>query len=404
MSVGAQASGNVRGTPVGRSAVPASLEDAAAILGDAASRDETVAFRGGGTSLELGYPPERVDVLVSTERLTRVVDYAPADLVLEVEAGLTLAALQQTAGANKQRLALEVPYPELATLGGIVATNAFGPRRVRYGSLRDLIVGVSLVRADGSRARGGGKVVKNVAGFDLPKIMVGSLGTLAMIATVTLRLHPLPTAAAGFRVEGCTGDDLRALERAIVAAQLEPSAFLAERCPGGYRAHVLFEGFDAGVAEQSERFAALAVQLGRRAESEAQTLLATLDETVRTHGNVRVRFSVPPSSLSLLESEALAPLAQALADAKVVTYPSLGVAFVSGFADDARAAILALEGARRCAERCTGNVVIVDAPHAVTERVDVYGTLPASFALMRRLKERFDPARRLNRGRFLGGL
>ena len=397
-------SGSVRGTPVGRSVAPASLDDAATVLADAASRDETVAFRGGGTALELGYPPERVDVLLSTQQLTRVVEYAPADMVIEVEAGLTLAALQETTAPNNQRLALDPPFGQLATLGGLVATNAYGPRRMRYGSLRDLIVGISLIRADGTRARGGGKVVKNVAGFDLPKISVGSLGTLAMIATVTLRLHPLPSAALAFSVDGCTTEDLRSFERAIVAAQLEPSAFIAELAPFEHRAHVLFEGFDAGVAEQAERFAALAARLGRQAEAEAPAALERVDESARTGGDVRVRFSVPPTFAPSLAAQALEPLRRSLLDGTAVMYPALGVAFASGYAGDAQAVASALESARRVAESCGGNAVLIGAPESIAARVDVYGTLPGSFALMRRLKERFDPARRLNRGRFLGGL
>ena len=403
MTVQTRANGDICGTPVEREVRPASIDEAATLLAAAASRDEAVAFRGGGTSLEFGYAPERVDLLVRTDRLTRIVEYAPADMVIEVEAGLTLAALQRVTAANRQRLALDPPHPELATLGGLVATNAFGPRRTRYGTLRDIIVGVSLVRADGSRARGGGKVVKNVAGFDLPKIAVGSLGTLAMIASVTLRLHPLPSAVAAFTLDECTTGDLRSLERAIVRAQLEPSAFIAERSAGTYRAHVLFEGFEAGVAEQAERFVALAATLGRRV-SESQTALATVDEATRTHGNVRVRFSVPPTFLPQLEAQALTPLCAALADSKAVMYPTVGSAFASGYADDLMAAVAALGIARQAAESCGGNAVLVDAPRAVRERVDVYGTLPGSFALMRRLKERFDPGRRLNRGRFVGGL
>ena len=133
-----------------------------------------------------------MDVELSTLGLDRMVDYTPADQVVSAEAGMTLAALQARLLENQQRLAIDPPQPERATLGGMVAANSFGPLRTRYGSVRDLIIGISIIRADGTLAKGGGKVVKTVAGFDLPKLMCGSYGTLGLIATVTLRVHPMP--------------------------------------------------------------------------------------------------------------------------------------------------------------------------------------------------------------------
>ena len=133
--------------------------------------------------------------MLGTERLERIVEHAPLDQIVIVEAGVRLASLQDALARSGQMLALDPPWAGRATIGGLVATNAFGPRRTRYGSIRDLIIGISIVRADGTEARGGGKVVKNVAGFDVPKLMVGSLGTLGLIATVNFRLHPLARGA-----------------------------------------------------------------------------------------------------------------------------------------------------------------------------------------------------------------
>jgi glycolate oxidase FAD binding subunit len=399
---------SVRGTLAKRIVAPTDLGEAARIVADAAERDESVAFLGGGTELGLGYAPTRVDVLVKTSHLNRVVEYAPADMVVEVECGITLAELQRALAPHGQRLALDAPYPELATIGGLVATNAFGPRRMRFGTLRDLIVGVSLVRADGERVRGGGKVVKNVAGFDLPKIAVGSLGSLGMIATATFRLHPTPEATRVLRVAACDGPALAALSRETFARKLEPAAFVAVRneARGWYDAYVLFEGFDAGAEEQAVRFEALARDLGLAAERIAETeRVNALDEETRTHGDLRVRLAVPPSDLVALDRDVLAPLARSLRDARTIVYPALGIAFLSGFAADATAAETALLGARRVAEELHGNLVVTDVrDRTLSDAVDPYGTLPSSFFLMRRLKDRFDPARRLNPGRFLGGL
>jgi len=398
----------VRGTPAKTIVAPATLGEAVALMTEAAAKGDAVGFLGGGTELGLGYPPERVDVLLKTARLARIVEYAPADLVVEVEAGITLAALQKALAPHGQRLALDVPHPEIATVGGVVAANTFGPRRTRFGTLRDLIVGVSLVRADGERVRGGGKVVKNVAGFDLPKLAVGSLGSLGLIATATFRLHPVPETSAALRVAGCSGSALAELAKAVVASRLEPAAFLAHLgvALGSYDAYVLFEGFAAGVDEQVTRFEALAATLGTSAERLANPALPTiLDEETRTHGDVRLRLVVPPADLAALEARALAPLAMGLAQTRAVVYPTLGVAFVSGYAAVVAAAATALADARRVVEGLNGHLVVLDVhDRTLAELVDPYGTLPGSFFLMQRLKERFDPARRLNPGRFLGGL
>ncbi|HKA87367.1 MAG TPA: FAD-binding oxidoreductase, partial [Haliangiales bacterium] len=177
-----------------RAFLPAGVDECAEVMGLAAREKLRVAIIGGGTELGLGRPPAGLDAVVRSERMGRILDYAPSDMVLAVEAGATLASVQSAAGAHGQMLAIDPPHPERATIGGLVATGAFGPRRARYGAIRDLIIGVTLVRADGTVARGGGKVVKNVAGFDLPKVACGSLGSLGLVGAAAFRLHPLPEA------------------------------------------------------------------------------------------------------------------------------------------------------------------------------------------------------------------
>ena len=161
---------------------------------------------GGGTDLGVGAPPAGVDMVLRTGRLDRVVEHSPSDqIVVEPRPGCPWRRCNAPSPAHRQRLAIDPPFAEQATVGGVVAANAFGPRRSRYGTARDLIIGISIVRADGVAARGGGKVVKNVAGFDLPRLLVGSLGTLGLITTVTFRLHPLPEASATVGGAGPTG-------------------------------------------------------------------------------------------------------------------------------------------------------------------------------------------------------
>ena len=206
---------------------PGTLAEAVAVVGSATREGRRLVFVGGATELDLGAAPHALDAVVRTARLQKVLDYAPSDQVVTAEAGVTLAALQDTLSKNGQRLALDPPQPARATLGGIVAANAFGPRRARYGSVRDLIIGVTIVRADGVVAKGGGKVVKTVAGFDLPKLMVGSLGTLGLIADVTFRLHPLPEESVTLLVPDRKASEVWALVQKMRQAQLEPVSVVA---------------------------------------------------------------------------------------------------------------------------------------------------------------------------------
>lgn len=159
---------------------------------EAAATGSRVGFVGGETHFTLD--EASLDAVLSTRRMRRIVEHAPEDQTVTVEAGLTVDALARELAPHGQRLVLEVTEPERATVGGTIAANVFGPRRMYYGSLKDLILGVTIVRADGIAARAGGKVVKNVAGFDISKLMVGSYGTLALLMSATLRVHPVPEA------------------------------------------------------------------------------------------------------------------------------------------------------------------------------------------------------------------
>ena len=317
---------------------PSSIEQAQELIRGAKGR---VVIVGGGT--EMGAPPAGEQVM-STAGLARVVEYAPSDQVVTAEAGVTLAALQRELAKNGQRLALEAPLAERATVAGIVAANTFGPLRSRYGSVRDLIIGISIIRADGTRAKGGGKVVKTVAGFDLPKLMCGSRGTLAMIATVTFRVHPLPEFGVTIGARGLAGQQILDLVRKVRMQQLEPAAMLATRAAAGWDVALRFEGFKAGVVQQREKLREL---------SDAPD--AVWSEHLQERG--AVRFGALPSQLPKIE-DALGPQAS--------WYPTLGV----GFADRVDAKTLAAAGGWSSGD-----------------------PLPAP-ALQRAIKERFDPGGR----------
>src|SRR5437763_1288317 len=171
---------------------PASIEQLSRVLALACDGRLGVIPRGAGSSLELGNPPARVDVVLELAELDQVIEYNPDDLTITVQAGISAGALASLLAPRRQWLALDPPGIAARTVGGIVATNASGPRRMRYGASRDLLLGVRFVQADGVVTWGGAKVVKSVSGYDVPKLMVGALGTLGVLGELTLRLHPAP--------------------------------------------------------------------------------------------------------------------------------------------------------------------------------------------------------------------
>ena len=336
---------------------PGTIEEAQALLADGRRR---VAFVGGGTAMA---PPQNVDAVIHTGGLNRIVEYAATDQVVVAEAGVTLLFLQQELARQGQRLALDAPFADRATLGGMVAANSFGPLRTRYGSVRDLIIGVSILRADGARAKGGGKVVKTVAGFDLPKLMCGSRGTLGMIATVTFRVHPVPEHSVTIAARGMGAAGVFELVRKLRALQLEPAAALAVRTQRGWEVALRFEGFKAGVVQQREKL------------PELEDAPASLwDEHLASRGPVR--FGALLTQLPQIDSAFAG-------ETRLSWYPTLGLGF-AGSAGAARSALPAL-----------GGWLVAD---------DDWGAPPASLPLHQAMKARLDPDRLLAPGTFTGGI
>src|SRR2546421_9341575 len=223
---------------------PASTEDAAESMRDTPG---AVLFRGAGTKQDWGHPPRHVDLIVDTGRLTGVVEHAAGDLIVVVRAGTPMAELAEKLAPAGQQLALDVPLPG-ASVGGTVAVNTSGPRRMLYGTVRDLLIGVTIVRADGVVAKAGGKVVKNVAGYDLGKLLTGSYGTLGLITECAFRLHPLPAATAVVTRHVETPGEVGGVVAGVLGAQVVPSGIEVDSAPGrGYQVSVLIEGTPHGV-------------------------------------------------------------------------------------------------------------------------------------------------------------
>src|ERR1041384_4084747 len=214
--------------------------------------------RGGGTKLGWGRPPARADIILSTMRLNRVLEHAWHDLTVTVEAGCNIQTLQETLAQHGQRLALDPLWPEKATVGGILSTNDSGALRLRFGSLRDLIIGVTIALPDGTLASSGGKVVKNVAGYDLPKLVTGALGTLGVITRAIFRLHPLPRYTRSYSVSTVNAEEAQRLVLAIQDSKLAHAAlqshFSSDASP---TSDILFEGTEAGLDAQAAQLRAI---------------------------------------------------------------------------------------------------------------------------------------------------
>src|SRR5205809_3260427 len=230
---------------------PGTEKELAAALRLANEAGLAVIPRGGGTKLAWGNPLSRADLILSTVRLNKILEHAWADLTVTVEAGCSIQTLQETLAQHGQRLALDPLWPEKATIGGVLSANDSGALRLRFGALRDLIIGATIALADGTLASSGGKVVKNVAGYDLPKLVTGALGTLGIITRAVFRLHPLPRNTRSFSVATANAEEAQRFALAVQDSKLAhtflQSHFSDDASPVS---DILFEGTEAGLVAQ----------------------------------------------------------------------------------------------------------------------------------------------------------
>jgi glycolate oxidase FAD binding subunit len=399
-------------------ASPASTEEASALLRAAAAHGLTVVPRGAGTGLVWGQPPSSADLVVDLRLMDQVIEHAAGDLVARVQAGATMGYLASVLASAGQQLAVDAPAG--ATVGGVVATGTAGPRRFRYGAPRDLLIGITVVRADGVVAHSGGKVVKNVAGYDLGKLFSGSQGTLGLITEATFRLHPLPAAAAW--VTGDFGPSALAGAASAVASAagsaLVPSAveLLWTGHPVVLRVGVLLEGTPSGVKERARQMAELLTAAGG-------TPIVALSETpfrwweqmpdsgapgtvVRVTFWVRQLADVLEALGAAGASAGVRPAVSGPAGAGVLYArldPDAGDGTAAAFV---RALRDRLEGVfAQSADGSglvRGGVAVLAAPAAVLAAAGPDGPLPG-FDLMRAVKDQFDPGHRMFPGRFQWG-
>ena len=366
---------------------PLTPEDVGPTLAAANDVGAAVLPFGAGTQMALGMPPERYDLALDLRRLDRVVEYEPADLTVTVEAGIRLDELQRRLGEHGQWLPLDLPH---VTVGGLLATNASGPARHAHGTARDLVIGMTVVLADGSLVKSGGRVVKNVAGYDMAKLHIGALGTLGVIVQASFKVAPLPQSNASVVLRGPLSNimSIDARLRTLRLAGLG-TALAKDASSPDWRLIVGFAGGEAAVERSQRELAAIAP--AAVAESAWRTLGRSLD------ASLLVRASVLTTATASV-CEALASLR-----ANVLAYPSVGVVY-GAWADAGAVTPEALIDLRRRCVAAGGALVLERAAADLKRHVDVWGAPRADFSLMLRLKEELDPRRVLNPGRYLGGL
>jgi glycolate oxidase FAD binding subunit len=381
---------------------PGSEQELAKVLQLANAAGLSVVPRGGGTKLEWGNPPLRADVILSTARLNHVLEHAWADLTVSVEAGCTIAKLQETVAKRGQRLALDALWPENATVGGVLSTNDSGALRLRFGSLRDLVIGVTVALADGTVASSGGKVVKNVAGYDLPKLVTGAFGTLGVITRAIFRLHPLPKETRTISRATSNAGEAQKLVLAIQNSKLAHSAL--QICCGSEtqtRVDALFEGSEAGLAAQVQ-------------QAKAMLEAATVSEAGREVWNARQDICSVGKGGAEFAVAKFATLPSQIADAIEMIARWSGADLRWGIVAQATGiGWMRLEGESGKLESVMrelradlggsgGSLVI--AHRTASMDFDAWGDAGDGLPLMRAVKEQFDMLGTLNPGRFVGGI
>lgn len=386
---------------------PTSEAELSAVMACAHEHRWRVIPCGSGSKLAWGGVGSGVDLVVSTARLNQVIDHAVGDMTLTAWSGAKLADLAPRLAQHNQFLAVDPAYPERATLGGIVATADTGSLRQRYGGLRDMLIGISFVRYDGAIAKAGGRVVKNVAGYDLMKLLTGSYGTLGVISQLTFRLYPGQDTSKTVVVAGAAGE-MEALVSALRLSPLTPAALdilspaLANHL--GYEGFALiarFQSIAPGVDEQVE---ALLAMVGPALS--AQVLQGAEDEQVWARVGAALFPQFKEQNEAIVAKVGLPP---ARAVAWLDQLPSGSLARIhggSGIGTVSLAAATAdmVNELRRGCTTNQGYFTLLEAPLSLKKSVDVWGYSGNALSVMQAIKAQFDPHNCLSPGRFVGGI
>ncbi len=382
---------------------PGTPDEVAQLLALANAAGLSVTPYGGGSKLGWGNRPRRIDLLLSTRRLAALVEHASGDMTATVQAGCTIAELQRKLSEHGQRLALDPLWPDQATVGGILATNDSGALRLRFGALRDLILGVTVVLPDGTLAKSGGKVVKNVAGYDLPKLMTGALGTLGVLVDATFRLYPVASDSAIVRAHVPTMAAANALMLKILDSTMVPSSV---QCQVGNalppRVEVRFEGIGAAISAQLQQLHQLCAGSVGLSRQEFDATWSDREPLFRAGAPALVcKTSVLPSQIQALTSAVQRVAGPLKLEWELIAQAfGIGTLRLAGPNDEALLAALAV--LRAAVKQLGGSLVVLACPLDVKARIDIWDAPRGTLPLMRRIKDYFDPNHILNPGRFVG--
>jgi len=398
-------------------AFPHSVEELSEMMRLAGEERWRVIPAGAGTWLEMGNRPTRLDLIVSTVKLNRLLEYEPADLIATVEAGVPLAAFNRIAAESRQFIPLDPFGAEETTIGGVIATASSGLMRCAYGTPRDWLIGITVVHADGRVTRAGGKVVKNVAGYDLCKLYVGSFGTLAVIAEASFKLRALPPCEKTIVFYSHHADSLCSLVALIADSDIQPtvmeliSPYSEAALPINTKHFALALGFlnepetvDSQVKEAARLGSGFTHSL--LGEDDANALWKAYHESETSpHTEFILRLSVLPNDLSAL----IADINRTLPQAHLRAHAANGVVRLHGDAPwldrlKTRERPRKLAEMRRRVQERGGQMLILRAPDEIKSQLDVWGEVGPAGSLMRALKEKFDPHALLNPGRFVAGI
>lgn len=381
---------------------PGTAQEVAKVLRQCSSAGLAVVPRGGGTKLWLGNRPQKADLILSTERLNRVIEHAWGDMTATVEAGCTIDNFQQTLKEHGQRLAADPLWPEAATVGGVLATAESGTLRIRYGAIRDLVLGVEMALSDGNVIKAGGKVVKNVAGYDLNKLVIGSLGTLGVITRTVFRLHSIPVAQATCSTVLNTASEVNKLVLAILDSQLVYTGLqVRAQAAGEFAIDVRFEGIPESLEDQYDKLGQVAGRSFAKCADEVWTTRQKL--FLNALSAVVCKCSVLPAQIGSL-CQAVFRQAESAQVAGTLVVQGTGVGEVRLEASRQQGLAEVLKALRSELDCLQGTLIVQQCPVSMKEGLDVWGTLKDALPLMRQIKAKFDPARTLNPGRYVGAI
>ena len=395
---------------------PQTIAQLSTVLQMASGNHASLLFWGGGTSISLANPPNSMDLVVDTTGIDKLLSHDVDNFTVTAQAGMRLGQLQKFLKERRQFLPLDPPQAEEATLGGIVAANASGPWRLAFGSVRDLLLGIKVVLADGSTASFGGKTMKNVAGYDIGKLFIGSLGTLAAICELTFRLYSLPEESRSLMIVVPCADRAFALARKVLtwlpaaiqvlnrkaAGILSANAGLDAPGEGGLIAIDLM-GDSAAVERQAKEIEnACGCKIAALTGEDRLRFWEMIRLLTRASGDSTVlcRASLPPATVE----EWAAAIEEVMGAHPQIFCPGTGRAWAQFQPDNQQRAAETIKALRAEAARLSGHLFVEAAPEEWKPALNLWGNPPAHLPLLKAIKESFDPAGVLSPGRFVGGI